>query len=176
MTYQLDEWQQLRFELENDVISLKECFDRCLELNQGRYSNQPWNSKQWQATRKILIGNQTICQTCGIDTSLFREKRLRYLVLQHPPGTKHQLSIVGECETKDEFLDYIDSIISYRSLETVRLECYRCSFHADSSSPIIAMRKQERTNPAMRKAKRLKKKYREKKVKGFSLAEHFSFE
>ena len=43
------------------------------------------------------------------------------------------------------------------------------------SSPIIAMRKQERTNPAMRKAKRLKKKYREKKVKGFSLAEHFSF-
>ena len=35
MTYQLDEWQQLRSELENDSISLSECFDRCLELNQG---------------------------------------------------------------------------------------------------------------------------------------------
>jgi len=176
MTYQLDEWQQLRSELENDSISLSECFDRCLELNQGKHSNQPWNSKQWQATRKILLGNQTVCQSCGIDTSLFREKRLRYLVLQHPPGSKHQLSIVGECESKEDFLSYIDSIISYRSLETVTFECYRCSFHADSSSPVIAMRKQERTSPAMRKAKRLKKKYREKKVKGIALTEHFLFE
>jgi len=41
---------------------------------------------------------------------------------------------------------------------------------------VIAMRKQERTSPAMRKAKRLKKKYREKKVKGIALTEHFLFE
>lgn len=171
MSYQLDEWLMLRQQLEHDEISIMECFDRCIELNHGKHANSPWNSKEWKTKRKMLIGNNTCCQKCGIDTSQFRQPRFRHLVLQHPPGEKHQLFLVGECETKEEFLDYIDSIISYRSLETVSMMCNKCSFGEDASSPILAQRKKDRTS----KKRKYRKKYQpEKKDKNsFSLAEYF---
>ena len=170
MTYQLDEWMMLRQQLEHDEISLIECFDRCVSLNYGKHANQPWNSREWKLKRKQIIGNNTCCQKCGIDTSQFRQQRLRHLVLQHKPGDKHQLFLVGECETKEEFLDYIDSVISYRSLETVTTMCYRCAYAEDSSSPILAQRKKDRTS----KKRKYRKKYQpEKKDKNsFSLAEY----
>ena len=170
MTYQLDEWMILRQQLEHDEISPIECFDRCIELNRGKHANQPWNSKEWKTKRRQIIGNNTCCQKCGIDTSQFRQQRLRHLVLQHPPGSKFQLFLVGECETKQEFLDYIDTIISYLSLETVKAMCYRCAFHEDSSSPVLSQRKKDRTS----KKRKYRKKYQsEKKDKNtFSLAEY----
>ena len=168
--YQIEEWRMLRQQLENDEISLDETFDRCVELNYGKHANHPWNDRSWKIKRKILIGNNTCCRKCGIDTSQFRQQRLRYLVLQHEPGSKPQLFRVGECTDKEDFLEYIDSIISYRSLETVSIQCSRCAFHEDASSPILAQRKKDRTS----KKRKYRKKYQpEKKDKNsFSLAEY----
>ena len=91
MTYQLDEWMILRQQLEHDEISPIECFDRCIELNRGKHANQPWNSREWKSKRKQIIGNNTCCQKCGIDTSI-HNKDQDTCSSTTPP---HQLFLLG---------------------------------------------------------------------------------
>ena len=125
--YQVREFQTLLQDFEADRLTENELLILIEELNSEPHANRPWLTEEWRSKREEILGD--VCEKCGSEINL---------TLQHKPGTKPKLMNYLSCDSKQEYLDYIQSIIRYRSLEyDVQTYCNKCAYHEDKSAGLI---------------------------------------
>ena len=104
--YQVKEFETLLQYYEADKLTESELLSSIEELNAEPHANRPWLTEEWKSKREEIL--KDACEKCGSEINL---------TLQHKPGTKPKLMDYLKCESKEEYLNYIQSIIHYRSLE-----------------------------------------------------------
>jgi hypothetical protein len=125
--YQVNEFQILHQLFEADKLTENELLSTIEELNSEPHANRPWLTEEWKSKREDIL--REACEKCGSEDSL---------ILQHKPGTKPKLKNYLNCNSKQEYLDYIQSIIRYRSLEyDIQTYCRKCAYHEDKSAGLI---------------------------------------
>ena len=125
--YQVQEFQTLHQLFEADQLTENELLTSIEELNAEPHANRPWLTEEWKSKREEIL--KDACEKCGSEINL---------TLQHKPGTKPKLMNYLNCDSKEEYLDYIQSIIRYRSLEyDVFTYCNKCAYHEDKSAGLI---------------------------------------
>ena len=125
--YQVQEFQTLHQLFEADKLTENELLISIEELNAEPHANRPWLTEEWKSKREEIL--KDACEKCGSEINL---------TLQHKPGTKPKLMNYLNCDSKEEYLDYIQSIIRYRSLEyDVFTYCNKCAYHEDKSAGLI---------------------------------------
>ena len=125
--YQVKEFETLLQYYEADKLTESELLSSIEELNAEPHANRPWLTEEWKSKREEIL--KDACEKCGSEINL---------TLQHKPGTKPKLMDYLKCESKEEYLNYIQSIIHYRSLEyDVKTYCNKCAYHEDKSAGLI---------------------------------------